>query len=260
MKKSNKFILCTISTFMFSLMFFAACKNEVDNGNETTELTTTIEITTEILTTDENESEYKSENEKLTGIVQPSKDADKFFLGKVEITNFVEPNEDGYYIVEESQWTLDQKNKSVDEEVELRKEELSQFDVEVIETSTDTDASASFVYDEENYKKMVCVIEDITNDRAGCYVEKVAIRKDFREVIMYVDESTQLKDFYSHVTFMSWHIFQCQAYSGVKAKDISIFVKVAHVDTEEVLMELTLDMKTSFNISDEEWAELFINK
>ena len=107
---------------------------------------------------------------------------------------------------------------------------------------------------------MVCVIEDITNDRAGRYAEKVAIRKDFREVIMYVDESTQLKDFYSHVTFMSWHIVQCQAYSGVKAKDISIFVKVSHVDTEEVLMELTLDMKTSFNISDEEWAELFINK
>ena len=161
MKKSNKFILCTISTFMFSLMFFVACKNEVDNANETTELTTTIEITTEILTADENESE----NDKSTRIVQPSKDADKFFLGKVEITNFVEPNEDGYYIVEESQWTLDQKNKSVDEEVEIRMEELSQLDVEVIETSTDTDASASFVYDEENYKKMVCVVEDVTNDR-----------------------------------------------------------------------------------------------
>lgn len=256
MKKSNKFILCTISTFMFSLMFLAACKNEVDNGNETTELTTTIEITTEILTADENESE----NDKSTRIVQPSKDADKFFLGKVEITNFVEPNEDGYYIVEESQWTLDQKNKSVDEEVEIRMEELSQLDVEVIETSTDTDASASFVYDEENYKKMVCVVEDVTNDRTGLYGEKVSIRNDFREVIMYVDESTQLKDFSLRVAFMSWSIFQCQAYSGVKAKDISIFVKVAHVDTEEVLMELTLDMKTSFNMSDEEWAELFINK
>ncbi len=242
-----------ISVVVWSLFSLIACNKKVDKDNEAIEETIASVTTTEVFTTEDIEHELKT----TEGIVQPAKDSDDFFAGKVEISNYVKPDENGYYVVEESQWTLDVKNKSLDEEVGLRKEEFVHFGVEVVETSTDTDGSAGFVFDEDNYMKMVSVIEDLTNDRAGLYGEKVSISRDFSEVIMYVDKDKKLKDFYSNIYFLSWSVFQCQAYSGIKANDIAILVKVAHVDTEEVLMELTLDMKTSFNMSEEEWVALF---
>ena len=245
-------VLKEVSVAVVLVMVLSACNKGKDSLNYSTDLTTTTTDESIVqVTTDEKEDDKKE------GIVQPSENAEEYFSGEVRITSYVEPDENGHYVVEESQWTLDEKRKPVDEEVELRKEEFAELGVEVIETSTDTDASASFVFDEENYYKMVAIIENVTNDRTGLYGQCVSISKDFDEVIMYVDENTELTDLVSRVSVLSFSVFQCQTYSGVKASDAHILLKVAHLETEEVLMELTLDMKTSFNISDEEWDALF---
>lgn len=252
MKKSDKkFRVVMISLAILILVVMTACNKEIDN--DTIELTSnTTEVSTEIISTEENSNDTVKK-----GIIQPTENSEDYFSEKVEIMTFVEPDANGHYVVEESQWTLDVNRKTLEEEVELRKEEMAKFEVEVIETSTAADGSASFVFDEENYNKMITVVENVTNDRVGLYGECVSISKDLDEVIIYADENTQSIDFYSSLSFLSWHIFQCQAYSGVKANDIKILVKVAHIDTEEVLMELTLDMNISFNMSDEEWNALF---
>lgn len=252
MKRYNIFVGGVICTFLLISLLLCGCNKERKTNETTAELSTTKVENTVELTTERVEYDFSY----AEGIVQPSKNAENYFLEKVEITTFVEPDERGYYVVEESQWTLDIKNKSVDEEVETRKEEMGQLGVEVIYTSTDTDASAAFVFDKENYYKMVSVVEDTTNDRVGLYGEKISISKDFDEVIMYVDENTKLEDFCTRMSLMYWSVFQCQAYSGVKAKEIHITLKIANIDTEEILIEFNLDKNTSFNISEEEWVEI----
>ncbi len=242
-----------------SFFIWRACNNNQQNisvsgepfSSEQSSVSVTISDNFTQIETEEDQESGKS------GIILPTECSENYFDGKVEINIFVEPNEMGQYVIEETQTTLDIRNKTLEEEISHRVEELNQLEIEVIEVNATLEETAVFVFDEINYIKAVNVVTDLLNKRIS---GPVSISKSFDECILYVDENTDTLDLYIKMESLLWHLYMCRIYSGISEQETPVLIKVVHINTEEILLEFTLEQNTSLNISAEEWEALLIKE